>query len=62
MKEFTKDNVSYSIKQKFNDGIQYRADYNDGQWAAAFIPGKKHTRQQVIDAINEVNSRSECED
>lgn len=59
MKEFTEENVTYKVNRNLNNGIQYRADYEDGQWAAAFIAGKKHTRQQVIDAINEVNTRSE---
>lgn len=59
MKEFIQENVTYKVNQKLNGGIQYRADYEDGQWAAAFIKGKKHTRQQVIDAINKVNVRSD---
>lgn len=56
MKDFTIDNVEYSIKQDFGStGIQYRARYQDGTQAWAFIAGKRHTRQQVIDAISNVN-------
>jgi hypothetical protein len=61
MKTFKKDGVTYSVKQHLNNGVQYKAEYseNNGRTEAwAFIAGKKHARQQVIDAINEVNERS----
>lgn len=57
MKTFNKDDIEYSVKQTLSDGIQYKARYDDGLEAWVFIPGKKHTRQQVIDAINEVNKQ-----
>lgn len=62
MKEFTESGVTYSKKQTLNNGVQYQARYKDGQAAWAFIAGKKHTRKQVIESINEVNERSSSND
>ena len=57
MKTFNKNDVEYSVKQTLSDGIQYKARYDSGTEAWVFISGKKHTRQQVINAINEVNEK-----
>lgn len=58
MKNFTIDGIEYSVKQAFGStGKQYRARYQDGTEAWAFIAGSKHTRQQVVNAILEVNER-----
>jgi len=62
MKEFTRDNVTYSVRQKLSDGIQYQARYENGQTAWVFIKGKKHTREQVIYEIEELNARSNPEE
>ena len=62
MKTFTVNSVEYSVKQDFGStGIQYRARYQDGTQAWAFIAGKGHTRQQVIDAISNVNEPKDDE-
>lgn len=61
MREFTVNDVAYSIKQKLNNGIQYQARYADGLSAWAFIAGKKHTRAEVIQAIDDVNLRNDNE-
>lgn len=62
MKAFTVDSVEYSVKQDFGStGIRYRARYQDGTQALAFIAGKGHTRQQVIDAISNVNEPKDDE-
>lgn len=61
MKAFEKNGVTYSVKQNLSNGVQYKAEYSDNNVcteAWAFIAGKKHTRQQVVDAINDVNERS----
>lgn len=60
MKAFTKNNQKYSPAQKVNGGTQWRCDYPDGQWAAAMVYKSKPTRQDVVDAINDVN-RSDYE-
>ena len=58
MKTFTKNNVTYSVRQHLCNGIQYEASYKDGLSAWAFLPGRRHTRAQVVGAVNEVNARA----
>lgn len=58
MKSFTRDGLDYRPVQKVNGGTQWRCDYPDGQWAAAMVYKARPTRQDVVDAINDVNDRS----
>jgi len=57
MKAFTLNNLSYRPVQKVNGGTQWRCDYPDGQWAAAMVYKSKPTKQDVVDAIEQVNDK-----
>jgi len=60
MKEsFTKNDIQYSIRQQIGKSTQYQAKYSDGTSAWTTLRGKNHTRAEVIDAINNVNERSD---
>lgn len=58
MKAFERNGLSYRPVQSVNRGTQWRCDYPDGQWAAAMVYKSKPTRQDVVDAIDEINQRS----
>lgn len=58
-KEFKKDNVTYSVRQACQNGVQYQASYADGQTSWVFIKGKNHTRKQVIEAVERINEAKE---
>lgn len=61
MKPFTKDGIEYSVKQDFGKtGIQYQAIYSFVQHtltAWVFIPGKRHTREEIVQAFLELEEQ-----
>ena len=62
MKSFNKNDLSYRQLQDVNGGQQWRCDYPDGQWAAAMVYKSRPTRQDVIDALEQVNELSAHKD
>lgn len=61
MKPFTKDGIEYSVKQDFGKtGIQYQAIYrlpSHTLTAWTFIPGRKHTRKEIVQAFLELEEQ-----
>jgi hypothetical protein len=58
IKDFILDGKNYYKKEEFQGGWQWACRYPDGQESWVAIWTKEQTRQQVIDAIDDVNYRS----
>ena len=66
MKTFKENGVEYSIRQDMGrKGIQYKARYVSDPTvteAWVFLPGRKHTRKQIVAAIDRVNTYNELDE
>jgi hypothetical protein len=61
LKSFEKDGLRYRPTQQVNGGQQWRCDYDDGQYSLAMVYKSKPTRQDVVDAIADINSKHDDE-